>query len=361
MNNATADLQIQTILENKKIPYADIIMYEKHEPIYRYLHHASGKECLAMFSITKLLTVTSAMRLIEEKKLALYDPVEKYIPEFADAFLLDANGNKVRPKNRMTVFNLMTMTGGLDYNLHKTSIKRAVEKSGGKADTQTLVKSFIEEPLSFEPGTRFAYSLCHDVLAAIIEICAGMKFSSYVQKNILDPLGMTHSGFNFDDKCVHELYSFSNGEVIPASKKNPFRLSENYESGGAGFYGTVEDYALFADALACGGKAYNGYRILKPETLEMMRQDHTGVLCLKNPFTCIQGDEYAYGLGVRTRLKDTEWGLAKGEFGWDGAAGSYVMLDPDKEISVFVGMNLLNWHEMFREHIEIVKALYINM
>ncbi len=355
------DEKLKNIFENAGIPFADVIMYKKHEPVYRYLYHACGDEALRMYSITKPLTATCAMRLIEEGRLALNDPVEKYISEYSKAFLLDENGNKVSPKNKMTVLNLLTMTGGLDYNLNKASIKRVVKESGGKADTQTLVKSFVEEPLAFEPGTRFQYSLCHDVLAAVIEICSGMKFSEYVRKIILDPLGMTHSGFNFEDERVYEMYRVDNGKIVPAIKKNPFRLSDNYESGGAGFCGTVEDYALFADALACGGEAYNGYRLLKRESIDMMRRDHTGVLCLKNPFTCIQGDEYAYGLGVRTRLKDTEWGLKKGEFGWDGAAGSYVMLDPAKEISVFVGMNLHLWYEVFNKHIGIVEALYSGM
>lgn len=354
------DQKLENIFEKAQIPYADVIMYKKHEPIYRYLYRAQGNECLAMYSVTKLLTVVCAMHLIEAGKLALNDPVEKYIPEFSQAFLLDENGCKAAPRNKMTVFHLLTMSAGFDYNIESEAIKRAIRRNE-HADTQEIVKSFIEEPLKFEPGTRYQYSLCHDVLAAVIEVCAGMKFSEYAQKIILDPLSMKHSGFNFKDELVHEMYRAENGRAVSADKKNRLRLTDHYESGGASFYGTVEDYALFADALACGGEAYNGYRILQRESVDMMHQDHTGVLTLENSFTCVQGDEYAYGLGVRTRIKDTEWGLRKGEFGWDGAAGSYVMIDPKREISVFVGMNLLNWPTMFRGHLDIVRALYSEM
>jgi CubicO group peptidase (beta-lactamase class C family) len=115
----------------------------------------------------------------------------------------------------------------------------------------------------------------------------------------------------------------------------------------------------FAEALACGGVGKNGYQVIKKETLALLCTEQFKGLSLNNGYTCIQGDDYNYGLGVRVRSRDTEWGLEKGEFGWDGAAGSYLMVDPKQEISVFIGMNVLNWPAVFiGKHLQIVEHLY---
>lgn len=113
-----------------------------------------------------------------------------------------------------------------------------------------------------------------------------------------------------------------------------------YESGGAGLVFTVEDYIRFADALACGGISANGYQVVKEETLQKLVSKQFKTISVNNGFTCVQGEDYGYGLGGRVRGKTTEWGLNKGEFGWDGAAGAYVMVDPEKKVSVFIGMHL---------------------
>ncbi|MBQ8725708.1 MAG: hypothetical protein IJY84_01225 [Clostridia bacterium] len=82
-------------------------------------------------------------------------------------------------------------------------------------------------------------------------------------------------------------------------------------------------------------------------------------ISIDNAFTCVQGQDYGYGLGVRVRQKATDWGLNKGEFGWDGAAGSYVMIDSEKKVSIFIGMHLLNWTAVFTgKHLQIVEKLY---
>ena len=82
-------------------------------------------------------------------------------------------------------------------------------------------------------------------------------------------------------------------------------------------------------------------------------------ISISNNFACVQGGDYGYGLGVRIRQKPTEWGLNKGEFGWDGAAGSYVMMDPEKKVSIFIGLHLRNWPVVFKgKHLPIVEKIY---
>ena len=152
------------------------------------------------------------------------------------------------------------------------------------------------------------------------------------------------------------------GEIVEIPIENELVFGENYDSGGAGVIGTVEDYARFVDLMACGGESENGYRLLKEETVELLRQETITSLGVDNSFTCVQGDDYGYGLGVRVRKKTTEWGLPIGEFGWDGAAGTYIMVDPINKISVVIGMHLRGWPNVFRgEHLRLVQCVYEDM
>ena len=105
-------------------------------------------------------------------------------------------------------------------------------------------------------------------------------------------------------------------------------------------------------------KKVNDCRLLKEGTVELLRQETIASLGVDNSLTCVQGDEYGYGLGVRVRKKTTEWGLPIGEFGWDGAAGTYIMVDPINKISVVIGMHLRGWPNVFRgEHLRLVQCV----
>ena len=91
---------------------------------------------------------------------------------------------------------------------------------------------------------------------------------------------------------------------------------KNYRNGGSSLVSTVSDYAIFADTLAMGGTAKNGYRLLKPETIEKMKEIHFNSVDIKSTFTCVQGTDYGYGLGVRVRTAALDCGIPVGEFGW---------------------------------------------
>ena len=126
-----------------------------------------------------------------------------------------------------------------------------------------------------------------------------------------------------------------------------------YDSGGSGLCSSVADYSKFCDALANGGQG-----ILRPETIDLLRTNQIANVD-KSLFNWPQLKGYGYGLGVRIRKVATEWGLSKGEFGWDGAACSYVMIDPEKKISIFIGMHLRNWPVVFTDkHLSIVEKIY---
>jgi CubicO group peptidase (beta-lactamase class C family) len=195
----------------------------------------------------------------------------------------------------------------------------------------------------------------------VVQVVSGKSLADYARETIFTPLGMQDTGFHLEDtrEIARQYLATETGEIQEMDRTNPFVFTRNYDSGGAGAVGCVDDYIRFADALACGGVGANGYRMLREETVEKIRSIQVQGVSFQNSFTCVKGDEYGYGLGVRVRKKPTSWGLAEGEFGWDGAAGTYLLIDPVKHISVVVAMHLRNWPTIFRgEHLRIAEQVY---
>ena len=353
---------ILNLVKQLGVPYIDVTCYKSHEEIYRKTvgDGATGKELLNMYSCGKVITVTSALRLVEEGKMRLDDKVCKYIPEIEKAFILDENGSKKIIGDKMTIRHLFTMSAGFTYDVWTKPIIDLKEKLGEGATLRDFISAFIETPLSFEPGVKFQYSLCHDVLAAVCEVVSGKKFSEYVKEVIFTPLEMYNSYFDNSEGKVADMYvARADGKIERTDEGKILVITKAYESGGAGLVSTVDDFAIFADALACGGLAKNGYRVLTKETIDLLTTIQYEKASVDNGFTCIQGDDYGYGLGVRVRQNATPWGLDKGEFGWDGAACSYVMIDQNNDVSVFIGMHLREWPNVFKDkHIDIVRELY---
>ncbi len=347
---------IENVLVGEKgVPGCDVIIKKEHKTLFRYstgycdydlIKPVSSKDIYFMYSCTKPITCAAGMQLVEQGKIGLDTPVEEILPSFKEVFLLK-NGEKTKPERKMTVRHLFTMSGGLDYNLQSEAICEVI-KNNPQAGTLEIVNSLPKNPLCFEPGEKFKYSLCHDVIAGIIEAVSKEKYSEYLKKNIFSPLGMTDTGFVLpEDKkerlaALYSCYERGKYEIIP--QKNMFNLTENYESGGAGLYSTVDDYILFADAMANEGVGLSGNKILKRETIDLMRTEQLTKYSVDSKFTCAAGLGYGYGLGVRT-LIDKSGGQRSpiGEFGWDGAAGSYVMIDPQNKLSIFFAMHVMNW------------------
>ena len=242
----------------------------------------------------------------------------------------------------------MSMQGGFTYNLGFEGIKRVRGESNNKATTREVVSALARMPLSFEPGENYQYSLCHDILAAVIEVASGKKFSEYLNDVIFAPLGIKDIAFKPTEDVIKRMkqqyaVDLRYFTAIPQEPKCPYRLTDNYESGGAGMIASLNDYIKFADALACG-ESTEGYRVLKPETIELMKTNQlceAGLKVLNSNTNHFFG--YGYGLGVRTMMEpDKDYSLSpKGEFGWDGAAGSYCLIDTDNHLSIFYAQHVL--------------------
>ncbi|MBR2870902.1 MAG: beta-lactamase family protein [Clostridia bacterium] len=351
--------KIDEIRNGKEIPYLDVLCYKEGKELYRYTSQgATGKEVLAMFSMSKPITAVCAMTLVEEGKIGLDDLVEKYLPQVKNAFILK-DGKPTPVKNKMTIRNLFTMTAGFSYMTRTPSILELKEKTQDKGNLQDFITAFVSEPLLFEPGERFQYSLCLDVLAGVMEVVENKKFSEIVKERIFVPLKMDESSFDNSITKYAPYHTVNEGKIESGEVNMWPLITPNYESGGAGLVSTVEDYMKFASTLANGGVSDDGVRIISEKALKELSTSQIDKISVENNFTCIQGSDYSYGLGVRVRKTDTEWGLNKGEFGWDGALGSFLLIDPNKKVSIVMGMHLGNWQTIFSDgHLKITEQIY---
>ena len=347
--------QLTDFLDMMRTPGSELIIYHDHKEIY---HHTSGysdeaktkktapSDMYILYSSSKVMTCAAAMQLIERGLISPDDPVKKYLPEYGNV-TKNVNGAVIPCENTMTIRHLFSMCGGLDYDLNAPAIRKIKEESGNKASTREVVAAIAEKPLQFEPGEHFNYSLCHDVLGAIIEVVSGMSFGDYMRANIWGPLEMTDTCFfpNAEQEArLVSQYRYENGEFKSVPKTCAYRLTDNYESGGAGIIATVSDYIKFADAMANGGVGANGAQILKSETIDLMRTPQLSETCYNDFKTkCANKPGYSYAFGVRS-LVDKEAADSKspiGEFGWDGAASSYVVIDPENKLSLFYAEQVL--------------------
>ena len=245
------------------------------------------------------------------------------------------------------------MSAGLNYDLNTPFVRKVKEETGGRCPTREVARAIAQNPLSFEPGTHWQYSLCHDVLAALVEVVSGMRFSDYVKKNIFDPLGMTRSVYHMtpgseDQFAVQYRYSDERHVAEPIELSASYVLGPDYDSGGAGVISCVEDFARFTDAMACGGIGETGEQIISQSAIDLMRANQLNETAMKD-FCWSQMAGYGYGLGVRTMIDRARGGALSpvGEFGWGGAAGSYVMIDPSNHLSVFYAQHMLNNKEPY--------------
>ena len=349
------------------VPGTDIVIYNDHEEIFRY---QSGFDSITegtpvrpdalyyMYSCTKVATCVAATQLIERGEILASDPVYAYLPEYADIKVRHVRPDgkvEIKPaKNVLKIEHLLTMTGGLDYNLQRPGILRTIERTGGKAPTLEIVKALAEDPFDFEPGTKYQYSLCLDVIGGLVELVSGMSLGDYFKENIFEPLGMDETSFDLTDERLARLatqYQFNalTGQRDELPKPyNPFVFGTEYHSGGAGLISSVKDQILFADALTNDGVGKNGNRILSKAGVELMSANHLPeeiIHDFKNGGMA-QAIGYGYGYGVRTNLDPAMGGNLSpvGEFGWDGARGSYFSCDPKNRVAFFYAEHMGGLH-----------------
>ncbi len=355
---------MDSLAERYGVPGADLKITRGYETVYRYsvgykdydkTVPVSADDMYNIYSGSKPITMAGVMQLVESGRLSLDDRLDKYLPEFARmrwatdfkfGFPLawpDEHSALAEAKNPMLIHDLMSMTAGMSYDLNAAPIRRVLEKNP-KAGTREIVAAMAEMPLLSEPGTSYSYSLSHDVLAAVVEVITGQRFADYMREHVFEPLGIERMYYQVpacEEKHLAAQYAsdWDTGE-IRRDGSMAYRFTENYDSGGAGLCTSVDEYSKFAAAMANGGVGATGRRILKPESIDLMRRNWLNEKQLAD-FSLSGKVGYGYGLGVRTLIDASKSKSPVGEFGWDGAAGCYVAIDPDNRVGIFYAQEIL--------------------
>ena len=272
-------------------------------------------------SQTKGFCGVTIAKLVEEGKITLDDPVSKYLPEFKTLWVLDSETNGVKTlhqaKNVLTIRMVLNHTGGFPFEIcAKQANLRHGGWSGGAPLRQTAAIA-AACPLLFEPGTKQQYSNTGiDIGAAVVEVVTGMRWEDYLQKTVLDPLGMTNSGFwPTEEQQSHLFESYVAHGEEPATymrehgwQQRPYNdRSRVFASAGAGLWTTARDQVKFYKMLMNLGMGENGVRILKEETVK-------SILAVSTRPEGLGG--YSLGLGAPVKDGENEW------FGHGGAWGT---------------------------------------
>ncbi|MBD3750105.1 MAG: beta-lactamase family protein [Sphingobacteriales bacterium] len=301
-------------------------------------------------SMTKPIVTAAAMKLVEEGKLKLDDPVSKYIPEFKNMKVIatfdksDTTYTTVDAKSSITIKNLMTHTSGIGFI---NPMLGMIYKKNGIPDLAVTDQVTIDEkmkklgtlPLAVQPNTTFFYGLSIDVLGDVIEKASGKNLAEYVTETILKPLGMDNTFFFIPAEKANRLtvmYAETKEgrlERLPPVSQGyhvnyPIEGARTYFSGGSGLSSTVEDYAKFCQMILNDG-AFNGKVILQPETVALMTKNQIGDLNVgKNKF----------GLGFQIATKEgVKNGESVGTLSWSGAFNTFFWIDPErKSISILM-------------------------
>jgi CubicO group peptidase (beta-lactamase class C family) len=348
---------IRNEIATGKIPGAVILIQQHGQPVYfesfgvrdvESKRPMTADTIFRFYSISKAVTSVAAMMLVDDGKLALEDPVSKYIAAFADMKVgvekQDESGKPallLKPVNRpITIEDLLRHTSGLTYGFYgDTAVRKLYANSDlfeGDFDNAQFAERIAKLPLAEQPGTLWDYGHSTDVLGRVIEVISGQSLYQFEKQRLLDPLAMTETAFHLADAATQSRVA----EPLPSDRfggpvagiRDPM-LPRRWESGGAGMVGTIGDYARFAQMLLNAG-TLDGRRYLKPETVALMASDHIGpeTGIARNQFY-FPGDTCGFGLGFAVRTStppNTSWPL--GEYRWDGAGGAFFFVDPQDDM-----------------------------
>lgn len=338
------DALIRGAVAAESIPGAMVLLRQAGRVVYQGAHGVSDRQVKAplhpdsvlwLASMTKPIIAAAILQLWEHERLQLGDPVSRFIPEFAKPrmvrvwrtregaqsdtlpavapgdYLNDPPHDLVPAQREVTLRDLLTHTGGLQtITIPNTKVKPVVA-----GDTlATRIPTLADVDLDFQPGTRWAYSnaVSFDVLGRVVEVASGLELPEYLRQRVLSPLGMNDTGFGLGRTHPRAI------PVDPRFAASPAMAGDGYFSGAAGLWGSLTDYATFAEMLNHGGEL-RGVRVLARRSVEQLASNHVGDL-----FPGLNGrgrtGGLGFGLGVACILdaQRSAIGLPAGSVGWDG-------------------------------------------
>lgn len=359
---AAIDAALQSLVQDGRIVGVSALVYRDDEEVYFGAHGLADREnnvpmardtVVQIYSMTKPITGVALMKLYERGKFKLDDPLEMYIPEFANPKVyagLDANGEpKWEPaKRKITIRDVLRHTAGFTSgNEDKTPVGDIYREINPRPNSVTLaefVLRFAQVPLAYQPGTRWVYSNAVDVQAYLVEKISGVPFDRFLELHIFRPLGMSHTRYTVlptdpDRAKLAAMYRRQDdGSFIREPDAEAYEFNGQdwpLKPGNFGLVSTLDDYMNFARMLLNGGKLGRA-RILRPETVQLMATDMLPPDVTDTHFLPSKG-QVGFGVDLAVRVappKDAnEASGAVGEFFWDGFANTLFWVDPKHRIA----------------------------
>jgi methyl acetate hydrolase len=299
-------------------------------------------------SMTKAITATAAMQLVEGGKLDLERPASDVVPDLAAAKVLegfDAGGQpRLRaPKRPITLRHLLTHTAGYAYEIWEPGVARYQEVTGTPGIT-TCLNAALTTPLMFDPGDRWQYGINLDWAGKMVEAVSGKKLDRYFQDHIFGPLGIKDTSFKLSPSQRARLASVHQRDDKGVLAPIEFGLPEDPEflMGGGGLYGTAGDYLTFAQMIL-GDGSFKGARVLKPETVALMARNHIGTIevgvlktampGLSNDVELFPGMSKKWGLSFLINTQQASTGRSAGSLAWAGLANTYFWIDRTRRVA----------------------------
>lgn len=367
-------------IDKRKLLGASILIHKDGEKVFENVYGSDGLDTIyKIYSMSKPITAVAFMILYERGLVDIDDEVAKYLPAYANMKVWHG-GRLVDAKNKLTIRHLLNMTSGLVYPGVETEPERIMERihvdlhdramAGEKMTNLSILNELAKAPLLFEPGSEWHYGLSTDVVAGIVEVISGKRFSEFLNDEIFTPLQMTDTAFYVPSEKITRLakmYAWENmsGTLRLANKDELEYLNEYaptkepfIESGGGGLYSTLHDYSRFARMLAGGGQL-DGVRILGSKTVKFLS---TNQLTDAQRDTIYFDSIVGYGYGncnrVMMDLAKANSNGSVGEFGWDGLPGCYFMVDPTENLTVVYMQQIMQGadHELRHKYRQIIYA-----
>jgi methyl acetate hydrolase len=307
-------------------------------------------------SMTKAITSTAAMQLVEEGKLALDEPVANVLPELAAPQVLEgfdpAGAPRLRPAKRpITLRHLITHTSGFVYDIWNPDIGRHMEQRGipGIISCQNAA---LNLPLAFDPGEKWDYGIGIDWAGKAVERASGQRLGAYLAEHLFDPVGMSDTGFKLTPDRHARLAGMharaADGTLAPI----PFEIPQKpeFEMGGGGLYGTAADYLAFQRLFLNEGRA-GGQQVLRPETVGLMAENAIGELNVRLLKTAVPGSSNdaeffpgmvkKWSLGFMISTETVRGGRHADALAWAGLGNTYFWIDPAQGVAGVILMQFL--------------------
>jgi methyl acetate hydrolase len=307
-------------------------------------------------SMTKAVTSTAAMQLVEQGRLALDRPVSDVLPELANVQVLDGFDTAGEPRLRaarrpITLRHLMTHTAGFTYDIWNPDTLRYRELKG-LPDIFSCTDASLMLPLAFDPGDRWEYGINIDWIGKAIERVSGQRLGDYFAEHVFGPIGMADTGFKLTPGRRDRLVAMHARGEDDALAPIEFEMVQapEFEMGGGGLYGSASDYLAFAGVFLNEGRVAGGRRVLRPETVQLMGQNAMGALNVRalpaaapysNSAEFFPGMIKKWGLGFMISTEAVPGGRSADSLAWAGLGNTYFWIDPTRGVAGVILMQLL--------------------